>query len=668
MVMEATPSAQSVGREFVKQYYTLLNIAPHHLHRFYNNNSSFIHGGLNAMDRAALPAIGQKEIHRKITELEFRDCHTKITQVDAQSTLADGVVVQVTGELSNAGEPMRRFTQTFVLAAQAPKTYYVHNDIFRYQDLGIYDEEENEPGQSETSEREIEDVRSENDDDGGGSIAVTHHVTNVVQTLPEQQVQHPSIIQNQQPNITHVYYPPPQQQQQQVHPNMQPVINGSIHEDSPLMNQQQQPQPQQLPPQQQQQQQAPILTQQVEPQPPQQQVPSVVPTYENDTINQEQFIQETEVITEKPAPVGIVNDEVVVNTTNDDVVSHENHQKIDNFQENIVVEKNQPRHNSVITNIQPIKPMSYAGMISGNSLQQSKTAAMLPRLMNATRIDEQRTSTIAQSNQNTQSAATTTATTNSTSSSNQQNQRLSNQSSSQREQREQQQQQHQQSSSQNRRDNQQQSRGGQGGQGSYANAMHKENRRRDWPDHHQLFVGNVPHQASESELRIIFERFGKVVDLHIHCKTTGGKGPQGQNNSTRVPNYGFVTFEDYAVVAKVLEALPICYPDDKGLKLNIEEKKNKPRGPGEGGNMRSNTNEGNVRSSMGGGQQQQQQQQQQQRGQGGPGGSMRAGGQHGARVNRGGFSRTGDRDGNRGPRQQNNMAGDGGAPNYQNRR
>ena len=28
---------------------------------------------------------------------------------------------------------MRRFVQTFVLAPQTPKKYYVHNDIFRYQ-------------------------------------------------------------------------------------------------------------------------------------------------------------------------------------------------------------------------------------------------------------------------------------------------------------------------------------------------------------------------------------------------------------------------------------------------------------------------------------------------------------------------------------------------------
>lgn len=42
--------------------------------------------------------------------------------------------MQVVGELSNNGSPMRRFMQTFVLGQQNPKKYYVHNDIFRYQD------------------------------------------------------------------------------------------------------------------------------------------------------------------------------------------------------------------------------------------------------------------------------------------------------------------------------------------------------------------------------------------------------------------------------------------------------------------------------------------------------------------------------------------------------
>jgi hypothetical protein len=34
---------------------------------------------------------------------------------------------------------MRRFMQTFVLAPQSPKKYYVHNDIFRYQDEVFHD-------------------------------------------------------------------------------------------------------------------------------------------------------------------------------------------------------------------------------------------------------------------------------------------------------------------------------------------------------------------------------------------------------------------------------------------------------------------------------------------------------------------------------------------------
>ncbi|XP_069357512.1 ras GTPase-activating protein-binding protein 2 isoform X2 [Maniola hyperantus] len=154
MVMEASPSPQSVGREFVRQYYTLLNKAPAHLHRFYNNYSSFVHGGLDAPNRETLPVIGQKQIHNRIQQLNFRDCHAKISQVDAQATLGNGVVVQVTGELSNGGAPMRRFTQTFVLAAQSPKKYYVHNDIFRYQDIVFSDEEGEGSGRSEGEEEE----------------------------------------------------------------------------------------------------------------------------------------------------------------------------------------------------------------------------------------------------------------------------------------------------------------------------------------------------------------------------------------------------------------------------------------------------------------------------------------------------------------------------------
>ncbi|XP_014251883.1 ras GTPase-activating protein-binding protein 1 [Cimex lectularius] len=149
MVTERPLSPQYIGREFVRQYYTLLNEAPSHLHRFYNNNSSFIHGGLDSHNRETVAVIGQRNIHQRIKQLSFRDCHTKITQVDSQATLGDGVVVQVSGEISNDGLPMRRFNQTFVLAPQTPKKYYVHNDIFRYQDMLTDEEIEGDIARSE---------------------------------------------------------------------------------------------------------------------------------------------------------------------------------------------------------------------------------------------------------------------------------------------------------------------------------------------------------------------------------------------------------------------------------------------------------------------------------------------------------------------------------------
>jgi Ras GTPase-activating protein-binding protein 1 len=95
MVM-ATPSPQQVGREFVRQYYTVLHEAPEVLHRFYSSGSAFVHGGVDRTGHASEePVIGQFEIDKKIRNLNFKDCHTKIRQVDSQSTIGSGVVVQV---------------------------------------------------------------------------------------------------------------------------------------------------------------------------------------------------------------------------------------------------------------------------------------------------------------------------------------------------------------------------------------------------------------------------------------------------------------------------------------------------------------------------------------------------------------------------------------------
>jgi hypothetical protein len=67
-----------VGLEFVRQYYTVLNQGPLYLHRFYSDDSSFVHG---ASARDSKVAYGQQEIHKRIQSLNFHNCHAKIRQV-----------------------------------------------------------------------------------------------------------------------------------------------------------------------------------------------------------------------------------------------------------------------------------------------------------------------------------------------------------------------------------------------------------------------------------------------------------------------------------------------------------------------------------------------------------------------------------------------------------
>lgn len=52
--------------------------------------------------------VGQRQIHQMIQRLNFRDCHAKISQVDSQATLGDGVVVQVSFFTSLCNVHVRR--------------------------------------------------------------------------------------------------------------------------------------------------------------------------------------------------------------------------------------------------------------------------------------------------------------------------------------------------------------------------------------------------------------------------------------------------------------------------------------------------------------------------------------------------------------------------------
>ena len=96
--------------------------------------------------------FSEKEIHNKITSIGFEDCKVFINSVDAQSSANGGIIIQVIGEMSNRGEPWRKFVQTFFLAEQ-PNGYFVLNDIFRFLKEESVESDEGDPEQS-TAEAE----------------------------------------------------------------------------------------------------------------------------------------------------------------------------------------------------------------------------------------------------------------------------------------------------------------------------------------------------------------------------------------------------------------------------------------------------------------------------------------------------------------------------------
>ncbi|XP_067903045.1 ras GTPase-activating protein-binding protein 2-like isoform X2 [Heterodontus francisci] len=382
MVMEK-PSPLLVGREFVRQYYTLLNKAPDFLHRFYGRTSSYVHGGLDGNGKPAEAVYGQAEIHKKVMSLQFSDCHTKIRHVDAHATLSDGVVVQVMGELSNSGQPMRKFMQTFVLAPEGsvPNKFYVHNDIFRYQDE-VFDSD------AELEEESEEEVEEE----------------------PEERQLSPEPVQE---NTNNTYY------------EAHAVSNGveeALEEPAPEAE----PEPE-------------SKTEEIKPEPE----------------LAEKNVEELEEKAPSPAPVEPVSQ---------------------------AQEAPKPRAEAKTEpQAQPPRPRDQ---------RPRERLGLVPR-------------------------------------------------------------------------------GPRTGRGDIESNEVENRRIIRYPDSHQLFVGNLPHDIDENELKDFFMGFGNVVELRINTKSSGGK----------LPNFGFVVFDDPDPVQRILSAKPVMFRGE--VRLNVEEKKTRAVREGE---------------------------------------------------------------------------------------
>lgn len=61
-------------------------------------------------------------------------------------------------------------------------------------------------------------------------------------------------------------------------------------------------------------------------------------------------------------------------------------------------------------------------------------------------------------------------------------------------------------------------------------------------DIHQVFVGNIPHTATDDAIRNIFERFGRIMRFRIHSNP----------EKHWIPRYAFVTYETLDAVRACL--------------------------------------------------------------------------------------------------------------------
>ena len=96
-----------------------------------------------------------------------------------------------------------------------------------------------------------------------------------------------------------------------------------------------------------------------------------------------------------------------------------------------------------------------------------------------------------------------------------------------------------------------------GGGGNFGNQdSSRRTTARSAPDTYQLFVGGLPPNTTEQELRNVFEQYGRILEI--------------RNNPN---NFAFLVFDSEKPVKTILQKKDREPPKIRGKQLNIEKKK-----------------------------------------------------------------------------------------------
>lgn len=126
-------SADVIAQSFIKQFYEMMSKNPSELHKFYSDESHFLHSEDSQKQESV---CGTDAIREHISHLNLTGAIVDVSggTVDVQRFDDNGIVVVVTGHFSFQWNPevKQPFIQTFFLAVKAKTTtYFVSNSVFR---------------------------------------------------------------------------------------------------------------------------------------------------------------------------------------------------------------------------------------------------------------------------------------------------------------------------------------------------------------------------------------------------------------------------------------------------------------------------------------------------------------------------------------------------------
>lgn len=137
----------------------------------------------------------------------------------------------------------------------------------------------------------------------------------------------------------------------------------------------------------------------------------------------------------------------------------------------------------------------------------------------------------------------------------------------------------------------------------------------------KMYVGNLPFDTNDNDLRTLFGDYGQVTDVHLPI----------DRESNRPRGFAFVTMDSKEAMESAIKALDGQDFNGRALRINEAQPREERGGGGGGGGYRGGGGGGGYKGGGGGGYK------------GGGGGGYKGGGGGGYRGGGGGYGGGGDR-------------------------